>query len=718
MTKKVLSLFALALMTIGASAQFRQPKPFEGNLKDSYKDYFSIGVAVNQRNVSDESQMDLICKEFNSITAENDMKPGMVTKAEGEYDWSRADKIANFCREKGIKLRGHCLLWHTQFAEWMFYDKKKRLVKKEVLFERLRKHIHTVVNRYKDVVYCWDVVNEAISDNNRSQSPLRETTFVKICGDDEFIRKAFEYAHEADPNALLFYNDYNECDPVKRDRIYDLVKSMKDAGVPVHGIGMQGHYNIFSPSVEDFEAAIEKYASIVDHIHITELDIRVNNEMGGQLRFSRNEGVTVTNDQKLLQEAQYDRLFRVMRKHSDKIDCVTFWNLSDRDSWLGPNNYALPFDREYKPKNLHRVLCSFDPKVDNAVIKEDFKPSATCQPGQEYPAVNSQGYVRFRVNAPKANYVIATAGLGGGMAGTPLKKQKDGTWIGTTLVPEDPGFHYYTLTIDGASVIDPGTASYFGGCRWMSGVEVPAEDDAFFADRTDIQHGALQLVKFYSPSTQKLCPAYVYTPAGYGKLTAKKTQKRYPVLYLQHGWGENETSWAVQGKVQQILDNLIADGKLEPMMVVMTYGMTNDAKFGTIGSFSVLPFQTLLCDELIPYIDKNFLTIADRKHRAMAGLSMGSMETHNITLNRPEVFGYWGLMSGAQYKVDEVNGKQKPYMIFTATGGKENPAGVKASTEALKAAGYNAHYYVSEGTAHEFLTWRRSLKEMLPLLFK
>lgn len=709
-------LFVTIICAVGilTGAKAQDVKTF----KEAYKDYFKVGVAVNQRNVTDPDQMALIEREFNSVTAENDMKPVSVQPKEGEWTWERADRIANFCREKGIKMRGHCLLWHNQFCDWMFYDKKHNLVKKEVLFERMRKHINTVVNRYKDVVYGWDVVNEAITDDPRAAQPLRESTFYKICGNDEFIRKAFEYAHEADPEAILFYNDYNECDPVKRDRIYNLVKSMKDAGVPVNGIGMQGHYNIYGPSEKDFEDALVKYSSLVDHVHITELDIRINTDMGGQLRFNRGEGINVTDDIKLLQETQYDRLFRIMRRHHEKLDAVTFWNLSDRDSWLGEGNYPLPFDVNYKPKNLYKVLNGFDASVDNAVIKEDFVPTATCQPRQEWPKVNSQGYVRFRIEAPHATYVLCSAGWGGGMKGTVLRKQEDGSWMGTTLIPEDEGFHYYTVHIDGAMVLDPGTNSYYGGSKWMSGVEVPAHDQAFYENRTDIEHGTMQLVNFYSASTNQMRQAYVYTPAGYGSLDKKKRQQRYPVLYLQHGWGENETSWPVQGKTGEILDNLIAEGKCEPMLVVMTYGMTNDINIGGLRNFKIENFQTVLVDELIPYIDSHFLTKANRENRAMAGLSMGSMETHAITLNRPEVFGYWGLFSGATYTVEEVDKVQKPMLIFTSTGGKENPKLINDRTDALKAAGYNAVPYVSPGTAHEFLTWRRSLKEFAPLLFK
>ena len=375
----------LLLMLMGASLAWGQ------GLKDAYQDYFTIGVAVNKFNVVIPEQMDIIKKEFNSITAENDMKVGMIHPKEGVWNWETADTIANFCRQNGIKLRGHNLCWHAQFADWMLYDKKGNLVKKEVFYQHLREHIHTVVNRYKDIVYAWDVVNEAIADQafarpGQTANPYRESTLYKLCG-DEFIAKAFEFAHEADPNALLFYNDYNECDPGKRDRIFDMVKKMQDNGVPIHGIGMQGHYNIYGPSEEDIDAAITKYAQLVKHIHITELDLRTNTEQGGQLRFSRGETIPQAPYIATLQEDQYNRIFRVFRKHKDVIDNVTFWNLSDRDSWLGVNNHPLVFDEHYKPKRSYDILCHFNPELDNYVPKEDFKPNVLNQPGQEYPQI-------------------------------------------------------------------------------------------------------------------------------------------------------------------------------------------------------------------------------------------------------------------------------------------------------------------------------------------
>jgi len=715
MKRSFLSLFVLVVVVASSFAQFGPPADYgPKSLKDAYAGMFTIGVAVNNRNISVPEQMTLLKKEFNSITAENAMKPGVIHPEEDVWNFGLADSIANFCRANGIKMRGHTLVWHSQFSDWMFTDKKGKLVSKKVFYSRLRDHIHTVVNRYKDVVYAWDVVNEAMSDGGqmrygRQSGPYRDSKLYQLCG-DEFIAKAFEYAHEADPDAILYYNDYNAAAPQKRDNIYNMVKKMQDAGVPITGIGMQGHYNVYGPSEEDVDAALTKYSELVDHINITELDVRCNDEMGGQLRFSHGQRTPLPDYINTLQEDQYDRLFRVFRKHKDVIDNVTLWNLCDGDSWLGVNNHPLLFDENLKPKKAYYAVKNFDAVLDARVPKEDFKPNELNQPGQEYPMVNSEGYARFRIYAPSAKSVIVSLGLGG-RGGTVLRKDKDGAWTGTTRGPMDEGFHYYHLTIDGATVNDPGTHNYFGSTRWESGIEIPAHDRDFYAMK-EVPHGQVCQVYFTSPSTGLQKRAFVYTPAEY----SSNPQKRYPVLYLQHGWGEDETAWSSQGHANLIMDNLIAEGKCDPFIIVMTYGMTNDAKFGTIGSFNYKNFETVLVDELIPYIDSNFRTIADKRHRAMAGLSMGGMETKNITLARPEAFDYYGLLSGGVYMPDELT--VKPRLIFISCGSRENPQRIVESVDALKKANHNAVSYVSDSTGHEFLTWRRSLKEMAPLLFK
>ena len=733
MKKRLFTGLVLACMSIlPTMAQWGRPVDYSAGpgLKDAYKNYFTIGVAVNKHNISDPAQIEIIKKQFNSVTAENAWKPGEIHPKEGVWNFGLADSIANFCRENGIKMRGHCLCWHSQFADWMFTDKKGKPVKKEVFYERLREHIHTVVNRYKDVVYAWDVVNEAMADDGRPfefvdgkmvpASPYRQSRHFKLCG-DEFIAKAFEFAREADPTGVLIYNDYSTVDNGKRERIYTMVKKMKDAGVPIDGIGMQGHYNIYFPDEEQLEKAINRFKEIVNIIHITELDLRTNTESGGQLMFSRGEAKPQAPYIATLQEDQYARLFKIFRKHADVIKNVTFWNLSDKDSWLGVNNHPLPFDENFKAKRSLQIIRDFDAAADKRVPKDDWVPNPMNQPGQEYPQVNSEGFARFRVEAPDAKSVIVSLGLGG-RGGTVLRKNKDGVWTGTTEGPMDPGFHYYHLTIDGGVFNDPGTHNYFGSCRWESGIEIPAPDQDFYAWRKDIPHGNIQQVNFWSESTGKMQTANVYLPDGYGKLVKGKNgkleQTRYPVLYLQHGWGENETSWPVQGKAGIIMDNLIADGKIKPFIVVMAYGLTNDFKFGTIGKFTAEEFEKLLIDELIPVVEKQFLTKEGKWNRALAGLSMGGMETKLITLRRPEVFGYWGLLSGGQYAPDEIKDPKIVKYIFEGCGDKENPDGINKSVADLKAAGYNAEGLISEGTAHEFLTWRRCLYQMAQSLFK
>jgi enterochelin esterase-like enzyme len=352
-------------------------------------------------------------------------------------------------------------------------------------------------------------------------------------------------------------------------------------------------------------------------------------------------------------------------------------------------------------------------QTSQPAINDDFKPSTLNQPGKEYPQVNSQGYARFRIEAPQAQSVVVSLGLGGTKGGTPLTKGDIGFWTGTTAGPMDEGFHYYHLTIDGGVFNDPGTLNFYGSVRWESGIEIPAHDQDFYALK-DVPHGNVQQILFPSKSTNTSRRAFVYTPPMY----SKEKSKRYPVLYLQHGWGEDETAWSNQGRANLIMDNLIAEGKIKPFIIVMTYGMTNEVRWGHINEFKIENFQTVLVDELIPYVDGNFNTIADQQHRAMAGLSMGGMETHTITLNKPDVFSYYALLSGGLYKPEEIKDKSKVKLIFLSCGSFENPDGVKNAAKALKDAGFNAVSFVSENTRHEFQTWRRSLKELAPLLFK
>jgi enterochelin esterase-like enzyme len=390
----------------------------------------------------------------------------------------------------------------------------------------------------------------------------------------------------------------------------------------------------------------------------------------------------------------------------------------------------------------------------NVTVLDDFKPSSLNQPGQEYPQVNSQDYVRFRIVAPNAQSVKVSLGLGG-RGGTTLTKGDDNVWTGTTEGPMDEGFHYYHLTVDGGTFNDPGTLNFYGSTRWESGIEVPAHDQDFYAVK-DVPHGKVQLVLFASKSTHSTKRAFVYTPPDYDKYP----RKRYPVLYLQHGWGEDETAWWNQGHANLIMDNLIAEGKSKPFIIVMAYGMTNEGgrpgqrrpggapagrtnqspavasasgaratnrpsgprRGGFAGFGSNAAFETVLVDELVPYIDASFRTIANQRHRGMAGLSMGGMETHSITLKHLDVFSHIGLFSGGVISTNDVQNtpgfKKKVKVVFCSCGSRENPGNINSNHEALNQIGIKNTAYVSPNTAHEFLTWRRSLHEFAPLLFR
>ncbi|QTE40399.2 endo-1,4-beta-xylanase [Mucilaginibacter gossypii] len=299
-------------------------------LKDYYRKYFPIGVAVNMAAINGP-EAELIAKEFNSVTPENDMKMGPIHPRENEYNWKNADAIVAFAQEHHMKIRGHNLLWHAQAPAWMFKDSTGKQVSKDVLLKRLKDHITTVVNHFKGKIYAWDVVNEAIDD--KPDNYLRNSLWYQICGED-FIAKAFEYAHEADPEAQLFYNDYNSEVPSKRDKICKLLRNLKDAGVPVTGVGLQGHWKLSDPSLQQITEAMDKYAALGLKLQITELDVTVRT---GPPRKAGDQTLTdsaYTETMAAQQTERYKAIFEIFRKYKKVITGVTFWNVSDRYSWL------------------------------------------------------------------------------------------------------------------------------------------------------------------------------------------------------------------------------------------------------------------------------------------------------------------------------------------------------------------------------------------------
>ena len=398
----------------------------------------------------------------------------------------------------------------------------------------------------------------------------------------------------------------------------------------------------------------------------------------------------------------------------------------------------------------------------SAQVTEDFKPASTNQEGHDYPMVNSQRMVRAQISAPDANSVKLD--IGG--VKYDMVKNADGVWTGESA-PQDEGFHYYQLNIDGASVPDPGSKYYYGASRWGSGIDVPAADEDFYTVK-NVPQGSINEVYYWSSVTESMRHGYIYLPAEY----FANPDKKFPVLYLQHGMGENETGWSAQGKTGIIMDNLIAAGKAVPFIIFMDNGLNarrpgeqpmgfggprgqrpqggpqggprgprpggpqggqggrprmGGADFARMARRMGGAFEEVLIKDIIPMVEKNYRVIADNEHRAMAGLSMGGMQTHGITLNNPTTFAYVGIFSGGTIGADELTDaadfKKANKVLFMSAGGKEtgmaegeNSVGKVA--EDLKAIGINAHSYISPETAHEWQTWRRSLYQFAQLIFK
>ena len=358
--RNLLVLVGLSFVFTGCFVQKKSET--EKGLKGYYASYFPVGASVSPRGLkTDEAK--LILTQFNSITAENAMKIGPIHPEENKFNWAPADEIVAFAQANGLKMRGHTLVWHNQLPGWIFIDQKGDTVSKEVLLNRLKTHITEVVTRYKGKIYAWDVVNEVISDNRNEF--YRNSPWFKICG-EEFIAKAFQYAHEADPDALLFYNDYNEIHSVKRKKIIKLVTDLKKAGVPIHGIGLQGHWGVNEPSRSQLDSTLAEFTATGFKLHITELDVSVyQKEHQRRDRKASDYDTTFTALKEKQQLEIYKICFEVFRKYKSSISSVTFWNVSDRHSWLDNfpvrdrKDYPLLFDKNLKPKNAYYEVTKF-----------------------------------------------------------------------------------------------------------------------------------------------------------------------------------------------------------------------------------------------------------------------------------------------------------------------------------------------------------------------
>ncbi len=356
-------IFILCLMLIGYSLPLAAQSPdTQKGLRDYYKSYFPIGVAVSPQALKNKEEATLILTQFNSLTPENAMKMGPIHPEENRYNWKDADSIVNFGQAHHLKVRGHNLCWHEQTPRWLFKDDLGNEVTKDVLLKRLKDHITAVVTRYKGKIYAWDVVNEAIDDD--STKFLRNSLWCKICGED-FITKAFEYAHAADPDAILIYNDYNTERPEKRERVYKLLKKLVEAKVPINGVGIQAHWSIYEPSQKELVASIKEFSSLGLKVQITELDVSVYPWEKNHRALREGETGAYTVDLEQKQSDKYAEVFKVFREYRNVITGVTFWNISDKHTWLdeypvrGRKNYPLLFDQNLQPKKAYWKVVNF-----------------------------------------------------------------------------------------------------------------------------------------------------------------------------------------------------------------------------------------------------------------------------------------------------------------------------------------------------------------------
>ncbi len=358
---------AIPFLNSNALAAFAKQK----GLKDLYKRDFHIGAAINTGTLRPVNQelKDIVIREFDSITAENEFKWSVINPKEGEWHFDFPDQFVEFGQENKMYMLGHCLVWHSQVPRSLFVDDAGNQVTKEVLLKKMEDHINTLVGRYKGKVQAWDVVNEAITP----EDGWRKTKWTEIIG-PEFIEHAFRLAYNADPSAHLIYNDYNMDDAKKRQYVVQMIKDFKKKGVPIKGIGMQGHWHIDSPSMQDIEESIKAFAAEGMKVHITELDIDVlPYDWGRTAEISTNaeyreslnpykDGLPKEIDDKLTK--RYEDLFKLLLKYKDDVERVTFWGISDDHSWKnnfpmrGRTNYPLLFDREHKPKNAYYAIAN------------------------------------------------------------------------------------------------------------------------------------------------------------------------------------------------------------------------------------------------------------------------------------------------------------------------------------------------------------------------
>ncbi len=647
-TRQTITMVCLMVLGIGAvSCLAGQGVPA---LKDVFKADFLIGGALNRPLVAgqDPNAAAIAAKHFSTATPENDLKWQLVHPQLNQYNWEPADNFVAFCEKNQMVPIGHTLVWHAQTPRWVFQDDAGGTITRDALLARMKDHILTVVGRYKGRIKGWDVVNEALEDNGR----LRQNSpWVKIIGEGsedkkyDFIESAFRWAHEADPDAELYYNDYNlDTSKAKADAAAAIVKHLQSKGLRIDGVGIQLHGGLTYPKAESLDYAITTLAATGVKVMVTELDIKTQTRgpRGADVSQVNRESTSDSNaataeTQKKLAD-KYAEIFTILLKHKKDVSRVTFWGVYDKTSWIGGS--PLLFDRNYQPKE------AFFAVVRTASVTAD-QPSAR---------------------------------RGGGFGG-PIE-----------LGPDDK----------------------------------PAFDDppeGFNAKRENVPHGELTMVEYDSKTVGTRRKMLVYTPPGYS------TDRKYPVLYLLHGIGGDEMEWQRLCRPENILDNLLADGKIQPMIVVMPNGraQVNDRAEGNV--FAAAPafanFENDLLKDVIPAIEAKYSVYADRENRALTGLSMGGGQSLNFGLGHLDVFAWVGGFSSApntkppaELVPDPEAAREKLKLLWLGCGNKDGLIRISQGVHQYLKENNVPHIWHVDSHGHDGAEWAKNLCLFAQHIFK
>jgi endo-1,4-beta-xylanase len=630
-----LGLLLLTLITSALSAadSLKQATPW------------ASGVGISDRIPDRPEDWPLLTKQFSYVTPENCMKPVATQPNQGQWQLGTADRFVAFAQNQGLKVVGHCLVWakDDRTPPW-FYQDGNQPASKEVLLARMKAHIDQMVGRYRGKIAMWDVVNEALADGG---GYLRDSGWSRTCGID-FIVKAFEYAHAADPDALLVYNDYNNELDGKREQMLKLLTELKARGTPLQAVGLQGHYEIDRVPFEAIEKTLIALKALGLKVVVSELDIDViprgrwwaDNGSHHEELSKLNPYPTSCPPEILNRQAeQYAQLFKIFRHHSDTIARISFWNLHDGQSWLNDfpwkrTNYPLLFDRQGQPKPAF-----------HAVMKE-LASEPTAPPTSKIPP------------------------------------QPRKSWSAINLNPDDvPAF--------------PNPPS-----NWATW-------------RPEIPHGKLEMISYESKTVGTRRRLNVYTPPNF------KADQKYPVLYLLHGIGGDETEWARYASPEILLDNLIAEGKAAPMIIVMPNGRAqkDDRAIGDI--FSHIPafqvFERDLLDDIIPAIEAKYSVRTDRTGRALAGLSMGGGQTMNIGFAHLDKFAWLGAFSSgpnarkSEDLLPDPAAAKDLRLLWLSCGKRDGLLHVSQDLHAYMKANSVAHVWHVTDHAHDAPEWKQAL---------